>query len=357
MASIRPVESRDLHDVELLVRAGLKGWNRDAQFLEKTLFNDPWTPAEPCSLVAVDDAGRIVGSIGAQRRRLLFDGQEHDGVAVSHLVVAAEERGGATGALLVRTLLSGRQSLTFSDSSTAGVMRIWRLFGGHPDMTRNIEYMIVTRTDRWVRGIAGELVRRHPLTRRVVPVESLPLHAIGDHLLPRAYRNATRSRTPGLRSEPAAAAELAGMEGVLDRRVRLRVAHDAEYLEARFAHIESIPIGGDLIRRLVRRSGRPIGWFAYIARPTVSRVLAVHAQPDDAAAVFEALLLDATERGTAVVSGRSAPHLAEPLRERRAVLRYEAPPLIHARDEELRATLAAPGSLLEELELLDCAYW
>ena len=364
MSQIRPVVRSDLDQVVTLVRAAFApvggrdgGWDRDSRFLARALLEDPWTPETPCALVAVDDADKVIGSVGAQRRELLFEGEKRDAVVVSFLAVAPEHRGGAAGALLIRRLLTGQQDLAFSDSSTPEVARIWRVFGGYADATRCCEYMLVTRANRWLRGIAGEIIRRHPISRRVVPVEALPLQAVGSRLLSRVRPEAISMAPSGLSSSSASPAELAEVERSLDRRVRLRVAHDAEFLEAQFSHLEAMDIGGDLVRHVVHRAGRPIGWFAYIARPQVSRVLAVCSGPEDADAVFEALLRDATERGTAVVSGRSAPHLVEPLRRRMAVLRYEPPPLIHARDHQLRAALASSGSLLEEIELLDCRFW
>ena len=351
---IRPIEGADLEEVAELVRTGLAGWKRDSRFLARTLLEDPWTPDPPPSLVALDDSGRVIGSIGAQRRRLLFDGQEFDAIAVSHLVVALDGRGGAAGALLVRTLLSGQQALTFTDSSTPGVARIWRLFGGQADATRCSEYMLVIRAARWLGGVAGAIARHKVISHRDVPVEALPFHAVPARVLSRAH---PRTTIPELASEAATPADLVDADRGLDRHVRLRIAHDPEYLEAKFSQLESMSIGGELVRRTVRQAGRPIGWFAYIARPHVSRVLAVSADAASADAVFEALLADAKERGSAVVSGRSAPHLTEPLRRRRAVLRYTPPPLIRAPDPELRASLASDASLLEELELLDFEAW
>ena len=181
---------------------------------------------------------------------------------VSHLVVAPEDRGGAAGALLIRTLLSGPQALTFSDSSTPGVLRIWRLFGGQADATRGVEYMLVTRPDRWVRGIAGELVRRRPISHRLVPVEALPLHAVGSRVLSRARPSMTHSSTPGLTSGWTAPASLADMAPGPDNRVRVPVAHDAVYFQAHSAQFSCMAIGRYLVRRFVGEAGRRDGGLA-----------------------------------------------------------------------------------------------
>jgi hypothetical protein len=353
VADIRPIERDDLDGVAELVRAGLPGWSRSPEILARTLLDDPWTPDPPRSLVAVDESGALVGTIGAQRRKLRFDGEVLDAVAVSHLVVAPGGRTAATGAMLVKALLAGDQALTITDSSTPEVTRIWRLFGGELDTARGYQYMLVLSTRRWLGGLARALVTRQKVTRRDVPVESLPLHAAGS----RVGSRANPEPTPELSSADASPAEIAEFGSTLERKVRARIAHDPEYLAARFAQLEAMDIGGSVVHRIVRRAGRPIGWFAYIARPRVSRILCVSADADNTDAVLEALLDDARERGTGVLAGRSAPHLIEPLHRRMAVLGAIRAPLVHCADPELRSVIASSASLLTEFELLDSEWW
>ncbi len=352
MATIRPLERGDLPAVSALVRAHLPGWSRNADVLARNLLDHPWAPDEPRALVAVAEDGEITGSIGAQVRRLRFDDRQLTGICVSHLVVAPERRDGAAGAMLVKRLLSGDQDLTWTDSGTDQVVRIWRMFGAHVDHTRTCDWMLVLRAGRWLGHVASTASRqRGRVGRRAVPVAGLPLHAarrlVGADADPQPQPEvAGSSTTPSMIAESLAQ---------ISKGVRLRVDHDDPYLEYLFAHLDSLT--GPVVRRLVRRQGKPIGWYAYIAGAVVGRVIHVAANVREAEAVVADLVGDARGRGVAVLTGRLEPHLDEPLRRRFAVIGFAQRPMIHARDPELLAMLASSRSLLTEIDLIDSEWW
>jgi hypothetical protein len=352
-ASIRPLERDDLEAVARLVRANLPGWGRDRDVLERNLVDHPWAPDPLRALVAVDARGEVIGSIGAQRRRMLFDGREIEGVCVSHLAVAADSRGGAAGALLVRRLLAGDQDLTFTDSGTPETVRIWRTFGAHLDHSRSCDWMIVLRPVRWLRDVSRHALFRRALGRRTVPVSAFPLQAAGRSLVSRAFP----PLPPEVTTEEATPALVAEHLPELTAGVRLRVAYDEAYLDYAFSYMDWLARGDRIVRRLVRRAGRPVGWFVYVARPGVSRVACLAACAREEEAVTAALIEDARERGTAVLTGRFEPHLDEPMRRRLAVLGFAQRPCVHAKDAELRATLASSASLLTEFDLIDTEWW
>lgn len=353
MTTIRPLERGDLNGVADLVRANLHGWRRDPGVLARNLIDHPWAPAPLRSLVAVDETGALLGSVGAQSRRLRFDGRERDGVCVSHLVVAADRRGGAAGALLVRQLLSGDQDLTWTDSGTPGVVRIWQRFGGDLDHARVCDWMIVLRPGRWMRMVGGEAISpRGWLSRSVAPVRALPMPS---------RRRSRREVAPPQRGEVTAEeisiAALAAALPEQDRAIRLRVDHDEAYLGYVFAYLDSLGLKDEIVRKLVRRDGRPIGWYAYLARPATSRVIHLGASVREAEAVTSALVDDARGRGAAVLSGRLEPHLHEPLRCRAALIGFSQQPLVHSRNPELLAVMGSSSSLLTEIDLIDSEWW
>ena len=135
----------------------------------------------------------------------------------------------------------------------------------------------------------------------------------------------------------------------LTRGFRLRVDYDQPYLDQLFAQVESVM--GPLVRRIVNRAGAPIGWYAYLCRPGgVSRVLHICAPAAEMEAVLGELVDDARRRGSAVLAGRSEPHLSDPLGRRRPVWGPARCPLVHAGDPEIRALLATSSSLLTQLD-------
>jgi hypothetical protein len=351
MAAIRPLEREDLPAVAALIRDNL-GWRREIAVLERTLVDHPWAPEKLPSLVAVDDSGVIIGSIGAQARRVVFDGAEISGISVSHLVVAPQRRGGAAGALLVRELLSGEQDVTWTDSGTADVVRIWRTFGGHLDHARSCNWMLVLRPARWLARIASLRARSDAGLRHSVPVTALPLQAAGRRLLPRAFSPPSAADVVG---EDASPPEITELLPTLTKSYRLRVDYDAGYLSWLFQHLGSL--GAPVVHRLVRRAGTPIGWYAYIRQPGVSRVIHLSARARDVEAVFDDLHRYSRAQGAALLAGRLEPHLEGPLRRRFAAVGLSQRPLAHARDPELRATLASSSSLITEMDLIDSEWW
>jgi hypothetical protein len=342
VATIRPLEPDDLPGVAELVRVNLAGWSRDEAGLARLLVDHPWAETPLRSLVALDDSGELIGSIGAQTRRVRFGDRELKGVAVSHLVVAPDRRAGAAGVMLVRQLLGGGQDLTWTDSGTPAVLRIWGALGGRLDHSRVCNWMIVLRRGRWLRArLAARISRSRSNAHLDVPVRALP------------FDSATvEAEVDG---EDVSGGALPDIDEAVSSGFELRVAHDAAYLERQFEFLTSI--GERVVSRVVRRGERPLGWYAYLLRPTASRVLAIAAPAMQADAVLGDLLRDARDRGTSVVSGRLEPHLDQALRGQPAVLALSQQPIIHAREPEVLAALTSSSSLLTELDLIDSEYW
>jgi hypothetical protein len=344
MTNIRPFERADLGAVIALLKARLPWWSYDESFLTETLIDSRWADPELPSLVAVGDEGEMLGFIGAQVRRVRLDDRELRGVCCAHLVVAGDRRAGPAGALLLRRLLSGGQDLTWTDSPTDAVVRMWRAFGGHLDHPRSCDWMLVLRPFRWAGGIAIAKARRAPV-REVLPVAAFPVQATGGRFLPQAFP----STDPQVSGEDASAAEIAGHLPAMTRGLRLNVAYDHPYLEQLFAQVDAVM--GSLVSRVVRRNGSPVGWYAYLSRPGgASRVLHLCAHEPEVEAVMAELADHARAHESAALTGRLEPHLEGPLRRRLAVIGFARQPIIHVRDPEVHALLATSSSLLTHLD-------
>jgi hypothetical protein len=348
VANIRPLEREDVPAVARLLREHLPGWSRDSRALERILVDHPWASPPLRSLVAVDEDGTVIGSLGAQDRRVRFGDRDLAGVAISHLVVSPERRAGAAGVMLVRELLSGGADLTWTDSGTARALRIWRAVGGHLDHSRVADWMLVLNPARWLRGLASVKLARRTVNRHALPVAALPFASI-------AHPRASSAGADGYTGEDIDSASLAGQVDQLPGRIDLRVAHDRASLDAAFDHLSAL--GDRVVCRLVRREGRPVGWYAYLLRPMASRTLCVAAPEAEADAVLGDLVADARRRGSAVISGRLEPQLDQAIRDLPAVLGLGQQPIIHARDPDVLQAVGSAGSLLTELDLIDCEWW
>ena len=344
MTEIRPFERADLSAVIALLEGHLPSWTYGEWFLARTLVDSAWADSDLPSLVAVDGEGDILGFIGAQVRRLQFDGRELRGVCCGHLTVAADRGAGHAGALLLRRLLSGAQDLTWTDSPTDGVIHMWRTFGGHLDHPRSCDWMLVLRPLRWTGGVLATMARRSPM-REAMPVAAVPVQASGGRFVARAFPPCP----PGVEGEEATPAAIVEELPALTRGLRLRVDYDAAYLAQLLEEVDATM--GSLVRRLVRRDGRAIGWYCYLSRPGgASRVLHLCAPESELEAVVSELTEHARARGSAVLTGRLEPHLSSPMRRRLAAIGFARQPLIHVRDPEVQAMLATGESLLTHLD-------
>ncbi len=327
-----------------LLEARLPWWTHEGSFLTETLIDSSWAEPDLASLVAVGEAGELLGFIGAQPRRLRFGDRDLRGICCAHLVVSADRRAGPAGALLMRRLLSGDQDLTWTDSPTSTVVRIWRSFGGHLDHPRSCDWMLVLRPFSWARGVAAAKLRRAPL-REVVPVAAVPVQASGARLLSQAFPSSPAE----VESESTDAESIVENLPAMTRGIDLYVNYDQPYLDQLFRQVESVMGGLEL--RLVRRGGNPIGWYAYLARPGgASRALHICAPEAEVEAVVAELVEHARGVGSAALTGRLEPHLEGPLRRRLAVIGFARQPVIHVRDPEVHAILATSSSLLTHLD-------
>lgn len=347
MSTIRALERGDVPRVANLLRQHLSGWSLDENVLAAMTLQHPWHDGDLPSLVALGDGEDIVGFIGAQARRIQFRDRRIRGVCCTQLVVAPDRRAGAVGALLLRQLLAGPQEVTWSDSATDTVVRMWQAFGGHVDHARAADFMLVLRPLRWVRGVLAAVIGREGVGRRLVPVRALPVQAASRRITGLAVR--PMPMPAEVRGVRASAAEIVGDLAATSHGLEARVDWDEGQLEHVLEQVARVE--GDVDCRIVQRAGRPIGWYAYLPKPGgVSRVLHLAAAKRAADDVLAELIAHAAASGSAVIAGRAEPHLEAPLRRRHAALGFARQPVIRASDPELASSLATGESLLTRLD-------
>jgi len=356
MTEIRAMAGDDLGAVTALLDTHLPDWGGDRGLLEATMLEHPWADPELCSLVATDDRGEIVGFIGAQARRLSFDGRTLRGLCCSHLVVVPDSRGSAAGALLLGRLLAGPQDLTWSDSAIPIVARMWRTFGGELDHARTCDWMLVLRPAGWIGSWAGSLAGRRRIDRDLIPVGSFPFSGLarlrpggGEIVWEEGAIKRAPDPVPGVGGEDASAELIVEHLPAISAKTRFRVDYDREHLEHVLGQVRAR--AGELVCRLVRLRDRPIGWYAYLPRrATASRVLCLAGVERHMDLVLGELLEHARAGGSRVLAGRLEPHLDTALRRRLAAIGLVRDAVVHAADPELRAVLATDSALLTQLD-------
>jgi hypothetical protein len=340
---IRPLERGDLPAVATLVGHHLLGGRSGPRpDIEAALDGLLASPSSATS------DGEVAGFIACHPRRLVLGEERLRAVCCSHLVVDTA-RAGAAGALLTGRALRGEQDLTITDTATDVVARIWTTYGARVDVTRSLEFKHVLRPLRWARELAPRLRLPGGGRERVRGVPAVP--AMPMHLARRFAPRPVAERPPeegigGATLEPAALLEALP---AVTRRLRLRPDYDEAYLAWVFAALaenRTHPVA-----RVVMRKGRPIGWYVYALHGGEgSRVLQVACLPRDADAVMGDLLADARDRGSALVTGRLEPHLAEALRVRGTAISFGPRHLVHSKRPDVLDALASGEVLVTRLD-------
>ena len=351
MSDVRPLDSADIPAVADLFRVAMgpenplsRPWLAD--FLRETLLQSPWIDPEIPSLVATGDDGRIAGFIASNVRPVMVDGTRLRGACCAHLVVDESSRSRALGPQLLGRYMGGPQDITFTDTATEVVARMWRTFGGRPDTGRSVGWMLVLRPGSWAVAVGRARVqgRRAP---GLVTVPALPFHIGGARLT-----GHTEPETgPPVETQALTAAVLVEHKGSILKGHRLQLDYDEAYVSWLFGRLDALYASSVVVRKLVRRGGKPVGWFVYIHDADgPGRVLQIASRERDTDAVVETLIGDARERGVTVLSGRLEPNFVEPLRRRWAVLGFDARTLVHARDPAVLEAHAGGPSLLARLD-------
>jgi GNAT superfamily N-acetyltransferase len=350
MSDVRPLESADIPAVADLFRVAMgpdnllsRPWL--AEFLRETLLESPWADPEIPSLVATDD-GAITGFIGSNVRPVVVDGKRLRGACCAHLVVAEGARSRAIGPQLLGRYMGGPQDLTFTDTATDVVARMWRTFGGRADPGRTTGWMLVLRPAQWLAAVGRARVQGHRAPA-LAAVPALPFHVAGA----RITGHTAPESGPQVDTEPLTAAGLVEHKAAVLKGVRAHLDYDEAYVSWLFGRLDSLYATSVVVRRLVRVGGKPVGWFVYVHdRGGPARVLQVAARERDTDLVVEALVADARERGVTVLSGRLEPGIAESLRKRWAILGFDARTLVHARDLQVLEAVSTGPALLTRLD-------
>ena len=352
--NIRPLDRADLPEVaalyELVARSGARTPPPGlASHFEDTFLDHPWADPEIPSLVYEDDSGKIVGFIGSQVRRMRLDGRVLRFGCSGHLVTEPEARKGAVGAFLMRAYQAGPQDLTFSDTASDYVRKIWETLGGERSQIACVGW---GRLFRPFHASANFVGRRRELGRAGRVAE--PLLTALDAASVGVARQRLEPPEPEGTTEELLPEAIAEHLPRLRRAFAIRPAYDDEgFVAWLLEQAAAVRTRGQLVKRLVRGSdGRVRGWFVYYVRPgAIAQVLQVAGAERDLGDVIDHLFHDAWSRDAAAIQGRAEGHLVQALAERKCFLHasgYLA--LIHGRDPEVLHAVQSGRALLTRLE-------
>ena len=360
MTAIRALERADLERAVAVFDAMLgSGQGRPepalVEFFSRTVFEDPWVDPELPSLVAEDDDGTIVGFMTVSPRRMRLASRPVRLAVCANLCATPEAQRRAVGVRLMQRALQGPQDASVSDSASDVARRMWMRLGGSSVPVSAIEWVRVFAP--WKTGAQHVDAHLHrPRARRTLDWAAAGLD------------RATATAAPGFLAAPPpetgdeealTARALVEALPAVGNHMALRPDYDETYVAWLFGELERMPARGELVARLVRRSGSPsagrrrvAGWYVYHLRAGKRcEVLAVAAPNDaDVELVIDHLFAHAHRHGAIALRGRLEPRLVDAVTRRRCLLRHGGPALVHTHDIELARAVLAGDALLTRLE-------
>lgn len=315
-------------------------------------FAEVFPPATPlangvASLVCEERPGAIVGFLGVQTRRMLFDGRPVLMAVCSQFAVDPARRGQA-GLRLLKQCLGGPQDLSLTDEAGDDTRRVWEWCGGATALLYSIHWIRPLRPART--ALALLMRRRSPgMLARL----STPLASIVDTVCGSLVRSPLRVSKPrGSREDlhettlPAQMAEFTAGRSLRPNYADGSLAWLLERASRRTA-------AGQLRKVLVRDESQDVvGWYVYYANPGgMGEVLQVAARKRAVGHVLDHLLYDAWLCGAIALCGRLDPAFAQELSDRNCLLyRRGYWTLVHSRRPELLHAIERGDAFLTRVE-------
>jgi hypothetical protein len=350
---IRPLERADLPRVASLYEHVARSGSRTAPagmvaYFERFFLDHPWADPEIPSLVYEGADGTIAGFLGSSVRRFRLGDRAIRAGCSGQLVTEPSIRNEAAGAFLMRAYMDGPQDITFTDTASELVRRIWERLGGETFGIGCVGWVRVFRPWQFLAAFRARRAESDGPGAIVGPAATA-LDALSVHL-PRA---GFRTSATDTRAEPLTGAALAELlPGALGAPL-LYPDYDETFAAWLLRELAEVRSHGRLVASLVSdREGAVLGWYVtYLPRGGIGQALQIAGDERHLGAVVDHLFQTAQAAGVAALQGRLEPRLRPHLTGRRCLLHpsgYLA--LVHARDPAVLAAIHSTRSLFTRME-------
>lgn len=353
MEQLRPFRWEDIPRVLELFRAAfLKAGNSvpdqlDSYF-DRVFFESPWYDEELPSYVHLDRRGTINGFVGVQPRPMVLRGRPVRAAVATKLMVAPSAGDPLAAVRLLGQAFAGPQDLLLSDLGNDAGRRIWEGLGGSTVLLYSLQWQRPVRPARH----SLSWLRVHGVPK-VITGGLRPLSAVADAVVARVTAGGVRKLPAGYSIEDLSPDVLVAQFPRLAGDRALRPEYSERALQWLLNIVRQNEPQRVLRERLVRDSrGEVVGWFLYHLEPGgVSDVVQLLAAKGAAAVVFDHLLADAWDGGTAMLSGRLDPPMVREMSLRHCYFRQTGPwTLAHSRRHEVMDAIRAGNAFLSRLE-------
>ncbi|MFC5384830.1 hypothetical protein ACFPLB_02500 [Aquamicrobium segne] len=343
MSQVRIVEAGDIAAIAAMFQQVLRNQAGPppaslVDYLRHLFLDAPFCGGGAHSLVYLNDEGKISGFIGVHMLPMTFHGRKLQAAVCGTLMSKDRDRDPLAGARLLKAFFDGPQDLSFSESANDISTRLWTRLRGATLASYSLDWIRVIRPAGFTLEAAGKKIK---LARLFSPL------AGGFDALWRKRLDPGQLSWPAL--APGGTGQKAGtvrdisetefikLLDPLTSHIPLRPDWAQCHLDWILMDAHEKPNLGELIFcAVLSPNGRPIGAFAYYAKPgAIGSVLQIIALPGQAGVVIDGLIDDAAKRGLVGLRGRVQPNLLDAMLGRRIAFVHATSTVVHSRDAEL----------------------
>ncbi|MDA4844920.1 hypothetical protein [Hoeflea poritis] len=349
-ADIRPLERSDIPSVAALYQKVLLRSNKPAPtslgtYLEEVFLDHPRFDAELPSRVCIDAKGAVDGFIGVLPAPMMLNGKSVRAAVAGSLMVGNPAENPLAGARLLRSVRSGPQDLSISETANDVSMGMWEQLGDPALPQYSLQWVRVFRPAGFA---TAALAERFAAARLLRPIASLT-----DTVARPLYRGAlaTDEKPKRYRLKPLEGPELIACLLELSKLHALHPDWDEEALHWMLDHAACKRRHGAMHSHAVESpGGKLLGCHICFARPGgIAWTLQLLAAPKAEATVIASLLDHAQQTGAVAIRGRVMPRMVGPLMRQKAFFLCNASTVIHTKNAEIQATIDAGDAFITGL--------
>lgn len=371
---IRPFREDDAPSVAALWQYWFRDQTREpdaglVELVRRIYIEDPNRDDEVTPLVAEDEAGNMLGFLGASVMPVEVDGARGKLAGVFPSVVDPEAPS-TVASFLLRKFLAGPQLFTFSDGGHVKFERIWETLGGQINHLQSLRWVKFFRPAQigarrfqenrglWaLRPLATPIAKGFDWSVRRILWRQLG-SGFPDGAAPEV--NDRRFGVSDLQTENLTPERLVHVSDGFHRRARLRPLYTAEHMTWQLQAMARIVSQGDLTANLILTpEGVPMGWYIYYLNPGgVSRVFALESDDRYLPDVIDHLFRDADQRGAGALIGRMEPKLRRPMSARGVFVHSGGSlQMIHSKDKSLMDSAQLGRAAFNRLQGENWYWW
>ena len=310
-------------------------------------LNNPWRDDEINSLV-YERNGIISGFLGAIPFPMKVNDKLIRAAIGGNYMIDPEHPNPLAGIKILKTLLSGPQDVTYSDTATATARNIWIGLGSATIQLYSMQWLKVLRPLQFASVMSTRNTTLSPLASLVHPLAS-----IVDYSLSAIHKSPFHLKKTILKAEELSLDIFIQAIGQFSAHDSLKPAYTKDTLAWLLKRAEDKKEYGSLKANvLFNNIGDIQGWYLYYPNSgKLGHILQLGAKQQTVDAVLSHLFADAHQEGSLALAGRIEPKFIQAFSLHQCIFTYRNSSLVvHSKNEDILNALYRGDAFFTRLE-------